>query len=109
MSTFNIETLKEGDRKNFPQRGDYVKVHYTGTFLDGTKFDSSRDRGKPFEFTVGLQQVIRCWDEGILKLSKGQRAVLTCPYNYAYGERGISGAIPPKATLKFDVELIDFK
>ena len=85
-----------------------MKVHYTGTFPDGRKFDSSVDRGDPLEFTVGVGQVIRGWDEGICQLQKGQKAKLICPPDYAYGSRGAGGVIPPGATLHFDVEVIDW-
>ena len=89
-------------------RGAKVKVHYTGTLTNGQKFDSSHDRGQPLEFTVGMGQVIRGWDEGICQLKKGQKAVLTCPPAYAYGPQGIPGVIPPNSTLIFEVELVDF-
>lgn len=102
----SIETTKAGDGKTFPKRGDTVIVHYTGTLTDGTKFDSSRDRDEPFSFNLGMGQVIRGWDEGVAQLSLGQRATLTCTHDYAYGERGYPGVIPPKATLIFDVELL---
>jgi FKBP-type peptidyl-prolyl cis-trans isomerase len=85
-----------------------VKAHYTGKLLDGTKFDSSVDRGQPFSFKIGVGQVIKCWDEGMMKLKKGQKAILNCPPDIAYGSRGAGGAIPPNATLKFEVEMIDF-
>jgi FKBP-type peptidyl-prolyl cis-trans isomerase len=86
-----------------------VSVHYTGTLTDGKKFDSSRDRGEPFKFTLGVGQVIKGWDEGVAKLSKGQRAKLTCSPDYAYGDKAVGGdLIPANSTLIFDVELIDF-
>ncbi len=104
-----IETLQPGDGRTFPRTGQTVVVHYTGTLTDGKKFDSSRDRGTPFRFKLGLGQVIRGWDEGVAKLSVGQRAKLTCSPDYAYGPRGYPGVIPPNATLIFDVELISIE
>jgi peptidylprolyl isomerase len=91
-----------------PQPGDVVEVHYTGTLADGTKFDSSYDRGKPIRFPLGLGQVIPGWDEGIALLNVGSKAKLVIPPELAYGERGAGGGlIPPNATLVFEVELID--
>ncbi len=101
-----VETTKAGDGQTFPTRGQTVVVHYTGTLTDGTVFDSSRERNDPFEFVLGVGQVIRGWDEGVAKLSVGQRATLTCSPDYAYGPRGYPGVIPPNATLVFDVELL---
>lgn len=88
--------------------GSRVLVHYIGRLPDGTKFDSSHDRGKPLDFVVGVGMVIKGWDEGIVQLKKGQKAVITCPPEYAYGARGVPGVIPPNSTLIFEVELIDF-
>lgn len=92
-----------------PKNGQTVKAHYTGTLIDGKKFDSSVDRGTPFEFTLGQGQVIKGWDKGFANMTIGSKAKLLIPYTYAYGEMGMQGAIPPKATLIFDVELIDAK
>ncbi|XP_038056837.1 peptidyl-prolyl cis-trans isomerase FKBP1A-like [Patiria miniata] len=101
-----VETITPGDGKNFPKKGQTVKVHYTGTLTNGKKFDSSRDRGKLFEFKIGQGQVIRGWDEGVAQMSVGQRAKLTCSPDYAYGAAGHPGVIPPNSTLIFDVELV---
>ena len=89
--------------------GDKVSVHYKGTLLDGTKFDSSYDRGKPFEFILGQNQVIQGWEKGILGMKVRGKRKLVIPPSLAYGEQGIPGAIPPNATLVFEVELLDIK
>jgi len=102
----HVETIKEGDKKNFPKKGDYVTIHYVGTLLDGTKFDSSRDRNEPFRTMIGVGQVIKGWDEGVVQLSLGEQAMLTCSPTYAYGARGFPPVIPPNSTLKFQVELL---
>lgn len=92
-----------------PAPGDTVLVHYDGYLLDGSKFDSSRDRGQPLPFTLGVGQVIRGWDEGIALLKVGGKAKLIIPYGLGYGEQGYPPVIPPRATLVFDVELVDVK
>lgn len=92
--------------QTFPKAGQTVVVHYTGTLADGSKFDSSRDRGKPFKFRIGKGEVIRGWDEGVAQMSVGQRARLVCSPDYAYGSMGHPGIIPPNAVLTFDVELL---
>jgi len=92
-----------------PVAGKTVKVHYTGTLLNGTKFDSSFDRKQPYEFVLGQGQVIKGWDEGIALMKKGGKARLVVPSSLGYGENGRMPTIPPSATLVFEVELIDFK
>lgn len=101
-----IDRLSPGDGKTFPKVGDLVTIHYTGTLENGQKFDSSLDRGSPFQCNIGVGQVIRGWDVAIPKLSVGEKARLTIPGPYAYGNRGFPGLIPPNATLIFDVELL---
>ena len=103
---FKVTHIKEGDGKTFPKKGDHVYVHYTGTLLNGKKFDSSVDRGEPFEFDLGVGQVIQCWDMSVARLSVGEKIKVICPYSLAYGERGAGGVIPPKSDLIFEMELI---
>ena len=89
-----IETIAPGDGKNFPKPGDTIDMHYVGTLQsNGSKFDSSRDRGQPFRTRIGVGQLIRGWDEGVPQLSLGQKARLICSPDYAYGPRGF----PPSA------------
>jgi len=101
-----IEKEGTGDT---PKQGQTVVVHYTGTFLDGKKFDSSYDRNQPLEIPIGVGRVIKGWDEGIMLLKKGSKAKLIIPYYLGYGEQGYPGVIPPKSWLIFDVELLDIK
>jgi peptidylprolyl isomerase len=92
-----------------PSKFQNVSVHYTGTLTNGTVFDSSYKRNAPIEFPIGAGRVIKGWDEGIALLSKGGKAKLIIPYFLAYGEQGRPPVIPAKATLLFDVELVDFR
>ena len=98
--------LKEGNGAT-PTSGALVEAHYTGRLLDGTKFDSSVDRGQRFLFVVGTGRVIKGWDEAFLSMKKGEKRILIIPPGLAYGDKGM-GTIPPNATLIFEVELFDF-
>jgi FKBP-type peptidyl-prolyl cis-trans isomerase FkpA len=88
------------------QKGKIVRVHYTGWLTTGEKFDSSVDRNEPFEFVLGAGQVIAGWDQGVATMRVGDKVKLTIPSDLAYGDQGYPGAIPPKATLVFEVELL---
>ncbi len=89
--------------------GKTAVVHYTGWLLDGTKFDSSVDRGTPFEFPLGAGRVIKGWDEGVATMNIGGKVELIIPPDLGYGASGAGGVIPPNATLKFEVEFLDQK
>ncbi|GAB1297278.1 Peptidyl-prolyl cis-trans isomerase FKBP1B [Apodemus speciosus] len=132
-----IETISPGDGRTFPKKGQICVVHYTaadvstgglfyllvmwpdylgasgtsdqGMLQNGKKFDSSRDRNKPFKFRIGKQEVIKGFEEGAAQMSLGQRAKLTCTPDVAYGATGHPGVIPPNATLIFDVELLSLE
>ncbi len=104
MSGFQKTIVVQGYGEQV-QKGTKVFVHYTGKFLDGRIFDSSISRGQPFQFVVGAGQVIKGWDLGVEGMRKGEKCILICPPEYAYGERGV-GPIPPNATLYFEVECL---
>lgn len=107
-SELKVEKLVEGTGAS-PKKGDRVRVHYTGWLTNGSKFDSSVDRNDPFEFVLGVGQVIKGWDEGVAQLKVGDKAKLTIPAELGYGARGAGGVIPPNATLIFEVELLGIR
>jgi FKBP-type peptidyl-prolyl cis-trans isomerase len=103
-----IEDLRVGTGAE-AKAGDTVTVHYVGTLPDGAKFDSSRDRGTPFEFKLGAGQVLKGWDEGVVGMKIGGLRRLTIPPRLGYGARGAAGVIPSNATLVFEVELLEVR
>ena len=108
-SGLQYEVLASGDGES-PSSGDTAVVHYTGWLTDGTKFDSSVDRGQPFEFGVGQGNVIQGWDEGVALMQVGDKWKFTIPPELAYGERSVgNGLIPSNSTLVFEVELLEVK
>ena len=104
-----IKTTKEGTGDRVVKSGDAIAVHYTGTLMDGTKFDSSVDRGEPFTFQIGQGMVIQGWDNGLIGMKVGEKRTLTIPSEMAYGSRGAGALIPPNSPLVFDVELVSFQ
>ena len=105
VTELKIEDMKAGTGA-VAETGKSVTVHYTGWLTDGTKFDSSKDRGQPFSFQLGSGQVIKGWDQGVAGMKVGGVRKLTIPASLGYGARGASGVIPPNATLVFEVELL---
>jgi FKBP-type peptidyl-prolyl cis-trans isomerase len=109
MAELQIDDIVIGDGPS-PTQGQTVVVHYTGWLTDGKKFDSSVDRDVPFEFQIGVGQVIKGWDEGVLTMKVGGKRKLTIPPELAYGDRDVGeGLIPARSTLIFEVELLDLK
>lgn len=104
-SGLQYEIIKPGTGPS-PKAGQKVMVHYTGWLENGTKFDSSVDRGQPFIFSIGMGQVIKGWDEGVMAMQVGEKRRLVIPANLGYGARGAGTIIPPNATLIFEVELL---
>ena len=114
MSDYNseflkVEVIEEGTGNKQVEKGDEILIHYTGTLEDGTKFDSSVDRGTPLDITIGVGMVIKGWDEGIIGMKVGEKRKLTIQPDYGYGAAGAGAVIPPNAVLIFDVELVDVK
>ena len=105
---FHVEDLKVGSGDREVQGGDYIVIHYSGTLLDGTVFDSSYNRGQPFKTRIGVGEVIEGWDMGVPGMKVGGKRRLIIPAKLAYGEREI-GLIPPNSTLIFEVELVDIE
>jgi FKBP-type peptidyl-prolyl cis-trans isomerase FkpA len=103
-SGLTVKILRVGTGPS-PTAADTVKVHYRGTLLDGTEFDSSYARNQPAVFPLG--RVIKCWTEGVQRMKVGGKAQFVCPPGIAYGERGAGGVIPPNATLNFEIELLE--
>lgn len=108
VTSLGIEDVKVGEGAEATP-GRVVSVHYTGTLMEGTKFDSSRDRNEPFDFVLGQREVIAGWDEGVKGMRVGGVRRLTIPASMAYKSKGAGGVIPPNAALKFDVELLAVK
>jgi len=106
ITQLQAQILNPGTGEQKIQAGDSITVHYSGHLIDGTKFDSSLDRGQPFSLTIGVGQVIPGWDQGVLGMQIGEIRRLFIPAELAYGEAGIEGVIPPNSPLIFDVELI---
>ncbi|MCB9539774.1 MAG: FKBP-type peptidyl-prolyl cis-trans isomerase [Myxococcales bacterium] len=106
--SLKIEDLTVGSGAE-AKAGDTVAVHYTGWLTNGTKFDSSKDRGRPFSFPLGAGRVIRGWDEGVAGMKVGGHRKLTIPPELGYGAAGAAGVIPPHATLVFEVELLEIR
>jgi FKBP-type peptidyl-prolyl cis-trans isomerase FkpA len=107
LTELGKETLTSGTGDREVRTGDTISVHYTGTLANGTKFDSSKDRGTPFEFTVG-QGVIEGWSEGVLGMKQGEVRKLSIPSSLGYGARA-AGSIPANSDLYFEIELLEFK
>eukprot|EP01096_Ripella_sp_DP13-Kostka_P013834 TRINITY_DN607_c0_g1_i1.p1 TRINITY_DN607_c0_g1~~TRINITY_DN607_c0_g1_i1.p1 ORF type:complete len:141 (-),score=59.31 TRINITY_DN607_c0_g1_i1:55-423(-) len=105
--TVDKEILQEGDKVTYPKKGDTLTMHYLGTLRsNGKKFDSSYDRNRPFQFVIGVGQVIQGWDEGVITMSLGEKAKLTISSDWAYGDDSPCADIPPNSDLVFEVQLL---
>ena len=103
----NIQVLIERNTSKFPKKGQKVKIHYEGFLENGSRIDSSRTRGVPFTFKVGKGEVIQAWDLALTQISLHSRVLVTTTPDLAYGSKGLTGAVPPNSSLKFDIELLD--
>ena len=103
------QVIQEGQGPQIPSYGVNAIVHYTGRLMDGTVFDSSVSRGQPFVFPLNQGRVIRGWDICVASMKQGEKCILTCPPEYGYGAQGAGGAIPPNATLQFEIELLGWQ
>lgn len=106
--TLDIDILEEGNGPTI-KNGDTAVMHYTGTFVDGTKFDSSVDRDTPFSFVLGVGEVIAGWEQGVVGMKVGEKRRLCIPSELGYGSAGAGGVIPPNAALVFEVQLLGIK
>lgn len=106
MSQIHMETLRDSNSNDQPKIGDTVTVHYIGKLENGNVFDSSHKRGRPFQFKIGVGQVIRGWDEGVMNMKLGQSCRLFIPPHLGYGVQGAGNVIPPNSSLTFDVDLL---
>eukprot|EP00996_Jenningsia_fusiforme_P004522 NODE_5354_length_686_cov_29.739403_g4980_i0.p1 GENE.NODE_5354_length_686_cov_29.739403_g4980_i0~~NODE_5354_length_686_cov_29.739403_g4980_i0.p1 ORF type:complete len:109 (-),score=19.26 NODE_5354_length_686_cov_29.739403_g4980_i0:221-547(-) len=104
----SLEKIIEGDGKTYPKKGQIVSVHYVGMLPDGSEFDSTRKRGRPFKFRLASGEVVKGWDEGVSQMSLGERAKITMSPDSAYGAKGFPGLIPSETSIVFDVELLGF-
>ena len=105
VEKYSIEVQKEGEDGTSATKGQRVSMHYAGTLEDGSKFDSSYDRGQPLEFSIGVGQVIKCWDEVGVNMEVGQKVKVLCPSDTAYGSRSV-GPIPANSDLIFEIERV---
>lgn len=105
IQEMKVEIIKQGEGES-AKSGDKVTVNYVGSFEDGSKFDSSIDRGQPFVFTLGENSVIQGWELGVAGMKVGEKRKLTIPPELAYGDRGAGGVIPPNATLVFEIDML---